>query len=97
MANEGRGLVLPPGSVPRIKLEGETLEVKILGYGQWEAWVEYPDGNRRHHQVSDVVSLLQKVEGQLRARYNIDAFSFLKIPQSISTGETITIGEIKYA
>ncbi len=97
MAKQGTGLVLPPGSVPRIKLEGETLELKILGYGQWEAWVEYPDGHRHHHQVHTVIDLLAKIDGRLRLRYNIDAFSFLKIPQSISTGETITIGDIKYA
>ena len=92
-----KGLILPPDSLPRIKLEGETLAVKILAYGQWECWVEYPDGHRRHHQASDVVQLLGKIHGQLIHRYNIDAFAFKAIPKSISAGETVIIGEIKYA
>ena len=96
-AASAKGLILPPGSVPRIVLSGETLTIKILGYENWEAWVEYPDGYRRHHQVSDVVSLMQKIEGQLRSRYNIDAFTITQIPKSLSTDETAIIGDIKYA
>ncbi len=97
MGVQGEALVLPPGSAKRIKLEGDQLKVTILGYGSWEAWIEYPDGYRRHHQVSDIHTLLQKVTGQLKTRYNIDSFQFLTIPNDFSTGATITIGEIKYA
>ncbi len=97
MGVQASGMILPPGSLPRIRLEQrEELTVKILGYGNFEAWVEYPDGQRRHHQASDVITLLQKIEGQLRMRYNIDAFAFKKVPQTISTDETITIGDITY-
>lgn len=99
MGVQASGMILPPGSVPRKKLEGQELSVKILGYESWEAIVQYPDGMIRHHQIpdKDMVKLLQKIEGQLRMRYNIQAFAFKAIPKSISTGEIITIGEIQYA
>lgn len=97
MKTEGHAMILPPGSMPRIVLSGDVQTIKIVGYSGWEAWVEYPDGYRRHHQAFEVIGLLAKIDGQLRMRYNIDEFSFKAIPQALSVGETITIGEIKYA
>lgn len=97
MGVQAKGMILPPGSVPRIKLEGETHTIRLLGpTDSWEWAVQYPDGKCRHHQANDVISLLQKIDGHLRSRYNIDAFTFTKVPQSLSTDETVTIGDIKY-
>jgi len=93
---QGRAMVLPPGSVKRIVLSGDPLEIKLLGYRDWEAVVVYPDGNTRHHQASTVNDLLDKITGQLKTRYNIENFSFKEVPQALEPS-TIKIGEISYA
>lgn len=97
METDGGAVVLPPGFFPRIVLSGETLQIKVLAYKDFEAWLEYPDGHRRFCQCGTVVEMLGKVSGQLKMRYNIDEFSFQAIPKGLEAGETITIGEIKYA
>lgn len=97
MKTEGSAVVLPPASFPRIKLEGEQHTIKILWQIDWGVCVEYPDGARRNHQAHDVITLLDKITGKLKTVYNIDSFQFLTIPKDLSTGETLTIGDIKYA
>ena len=92
----GTGLVLPPGSVPAVALSGEEHEIKILSYHGWEAWVQYPDGFTKHHQVFTVNDLLDKIAGQLKTRYNILSFEFKAIPQALEQG-LVKIGGIKYA
>jgi hypothetical protein len=94
---DGGAIVLPAGSVPRIVLTGEVQRLKVLAYQDFEAFVEYPDGHRRFHQCGSVTDLLGKIAGQLKLRYNIQEFSFQAIPQGLTSGETIVIGEIKYA
>jgi len=97
--NLGRAIVMPEGSVAKVVLSGDTLHVKLLGYSiadGWNAVVEYPDGFTRHHQVSTVVGLLDKIAGQLKTRYNLTSFKFMEIPSALMPS-TITIGEIKYA
>ncbi len=98
-ASQGRGLILPPGSVPKVRLSGEMLHVKLLSYSVadgWNAVVAYPDGYLRHHQVYTVVQLLDKIAGQLKTRYNLTDFKFMEIPAALEPS-TIKIGEITYA
>ncbi len=97
LAAELKGFVLPAGTFPRIKLSGDQLTIEIVSTPAWEVIVRYPDGYQRHHQASSVLQLLEKIDGQLRKRYNLEGYSVLRTPQSISTGETLVIGEIKYA
>ena len=97
MGAQAKGFVLPPGSAPKIKLTASELTLKILGYGEWEAWVEYPDGFRRHHMAHDLPTLMAKIDGQLRTRYNITGYVIKGAFKSLNTGETITLGDVTYA
>lgn len=96
---QGSGMVLPEGAIEKIKLDGDTLHIAIIGLIPDEntVIVAYPDGYTRHHQAKTVIALLQKIEGQLRGRYNLTSFAFTSIPESLSTGTTITLGDINYA
>ena len=99
MRSIGSALVLPEGTIPKIVLSGDVLNVELLGHSikdGWNAVVKYPDGKILHHQVSDVIGLLDKITGQLKTRYNLTDFKFTAIPQALEPS-TITIGEIKYA
>ncbi len=96
MQSHGSGIVLPPGSVKRVVLSGEELQIKIIGHHHHEYLVEYPDGYRRFHQAHDMIALLAKISGQLKSRYNLNAFEFKDVPQGLPS-ETINIGGIKYA
>lgn len=96
----GRAIVLPEGSVPKVILSGDDLDVKILSYStdnDWTACVQYPDGYVRQHRVFNLTELLDKVAGQMKTRYNILSFEFKAIPQGLENGSTIKLGGIKYA
>jgi hypothetical protein len=98
MGTQGQAMVLPAGSVPKVILSGPELFIAIVSIIEGEGVIVcYPDGFTRHHQVGTVIDLLAKVEGQLRARYNLTSFKFESIPADLVPGETIKIGEINYA
>lgn len=99
MQSIGSALVLPAGSVPKVILSGDTLDIQLKFYSakdSWTACVVYPDGHQKHHMVFDVIGLLDQITGQLKTRYNILSFEFKSVPQALQPS-TITIGEIKYA
>lgn len=96
MIGVGKAIVLPAGTIPRIELSGENLSVEIIGYDGFEVLVKYPDGYQRFHQSHDIINLLDKISGQLRLRYNLDAFDFISVPQRLEIS-TVKIGGIKYA
>ena len=96
---QGKAIILPEGTIKKIILSGDDLEVKLLSYSvqdSWNANVQYPDGYVRQHQVFTLTGLLDKIAGQLKTRYNIVSFEFRSVPQDL-TPSTITIGGIKYA
>lgn len=100
MINQGSALVLPEGTVPKIELSGDVLEIQVLSYSpenDWTCVVQYPDGFTRHHRIFDLIGLLDKVAGQLKTRYNLKDFHFKAIPPKLESGEIITIGGITYA
>jgi hypothetical protein len=97
MQQSGTGLVLPAGTVPPVKLSGDELTVKIISTQDFEALVEYPDGYRRFHQAGDIITLLAKITGQLKGRYNLTSFEFKDFPQGLTPDATIKIGGITYA
>ncbi len=91
---------MPEGSVPRVKLSGDELDVKLRSYSVndgWNACVEYPDGYMRQHQVFNLNELLDKIAGQLKTRYNVVSFEFKAIPQGLDNGSIIKLGGLKYA
>ena len=94
---EIKALVLPPNSLPKVRMEGDPLEIKIINYADWLTWLEFPDGYRRALQAADVVDLIAKLDSQLKGRYNITSYTIKGIPASLSAGEIITIGDITYA
>ncbi len=95
--SEGKGLILPPGFQNRIALSGDELKIEILSFDPEDrnVIVRYPDGYERHHQCDTIIKLMDKVSGQLRARYNVESFEIKAIPASLSG--TIILGGIKYA
>jgi hypothetical protein len=97
MQQRGTGLVLPAGTVPPVNLSGDELTVKIISTQDFEALVEYPDGYRRFHQANDIITLLARISGQLKSRYNLTSFEFKDIPQGLTPDATIKIGGITYA
>ncbi len=110
-ATSTHGVTLPPGSLPRVILSGDSQTVKILaadpenGYGEdgkavpsdnLNVITQYPDGYERHHQAKDLHDLLAKISGQLKGRYNLESFEFTALPDSLAAGQSVTVGGIAY-
>lgn len=87
---QASGLVLPPGTLPTIKLEGNrhTLKLRTIHPEEIpEIKVEYPDGFQKWHQAKDIVELLGKIGGTLKGRYGIEGYAILSTPGALELGD----------
>lgn len=91
----GQAIVSTHGLAKKIKLSDEELKISVVSVNPEFSIVRYPDGHERHHQISSVNDLCDRISNQLKNRYNVLSFNFKTLPEKLQPCEII-IGEIKY-
>lgn len=97
---QGKGVVLPANSLPKVKIDQKAeywLKISQIfteGYETPECEVVYPDGFLKHHQAPNMASLLEKITGTLRGRYGIEELKFASFPKELEEGDIAITGVV---
>lgn len=92
--------VLPAGTLPVQKLEGDAFKLKVARVATEkleipEVEVIYPDGFIKWHQTTGIDDLLAKVKGTLFGRFGITDYTVDSAPAGVEVGE-IEISDVTF-
>lgn len=84
------GVILPPGTLPTEKLEGNKHTLAILVVTPDEppqVKVGYPDGYQKWHHQKDIATLIGSIGGTLKGRFGVNEYKVLSAPNKIELGK----------
>lgn len=93
---EGKGLVLPPGSVKAKPYGKSTMNIEVVRVETMQPLTEpvpydvpivtvvYPDGYLKNYEAASITDLLAKIGNTLRYKYGAVSFDIASIPDDLA-------------